>query len=251
MKVPIIHARETGSTNADAMVRAQAGEPLPFWLSAETQSAGKGRSGRAWVSGPGNLHASLALQLSCAPAIASQLSLVAGVAVIDAIISAGNQAGISPAPQFRLKWPNDIVCGSAKFGGILVETSAGQAAGGLIAVIGVGVNVLSHPVIEGRKTSSLAACGLAISRDALLYALEGAMDSGLRLWNEGAGFDGVRQRWLMAGLAVGTQLTVNTGTAVAQGRFAGLDADGALLLTDLSGRRQRFTFGDVTLTGEL
>ena len=238
----IIEVGETGSTNADAMARALAGEPLPFWLTAERQTEGKGRSGRPWQSVEGNLHASLALHLACGPLEAAQLSLVAGVAVIDAL------AAVAPGSRFRLKWPNDILCEGAKAGGILVETVSNGAGGGLVAVIGIGLNTASAPKIEGRATTSLAALGHAVSLKSIVAVLAQAMDIGLRLWNEGRGFDAVRHHWLDAALPIGTALTVHAGAATAEGRFAGLDTDGALLLQDLGGRVQRFTFGDVTLT---
>ncbi len=72
------------STNAEAFRLAAAGEPGPLWITAATQSAGKGRSGRAWGSEPGNLFASLLLTVSMPQPKAYQLSLVAGIATLDA-----------------------------------------------------------------------------------------------------------------------------------------------------------------------
>jgi BirA family transcriptional regulator, biotin operon repressor / biotin---[acetyl-CoA-carboxylase] ligase len=108
-----------GSTNREAFALAEAGETGPLWIMARRQTAGRGRADRPWVSVPGNLHASLLIQLDCAPTAMPQLSLVAGVAVVDAIRQAtgGGPAGL------RLKWPNDILIGPAKCAGILVETS--------------------------------------------------------------------------------------------------------------------------------
>lgn len=239
----LIHLPETGSTNTDAMARALAGDALPFWLMADRQTAGKGRSGRAWVSAPGNLQISLALALSCPPAIAAQLSLVAGVAVADALL------GVAPelAGRLRLKWPNDILAGPAKLGGILVETAGGGPGGGLIAVVGIGVNVASAPPVEGRAVTSLRSNGHHTSVDELVVALREAIDSAFVLWEEGRGFRSVRTRWLKAALPMGTALKVHTGSEVTVGAFAGLDEDGALLLEVSGGALTRFTFGDVTL----
>ena len=88
---------------------------------------------------PGNLFASFVTTLDCPPAKAGQLSLVAGVAVIDAIRRAGD------VPGLRLKWPNDILVGTAKTGGILVESTSRPRAAGTVAVIGIGLNLVSAP----------------------------------------------------------------------------------------------------------
>jgi BirA family biotin operon repressor/biotin-[acetyl-CoA-carboxylase] ligase len=108
-----------GSTNREAFALAEAGETGPLWIMARRQTAGRGRGDRPWVSVPGNLHASLLIRLGCPPTAMPQLSLVAGVAVVDAIREA---AGGRPA-GLRLKWPNDVLIGQAKCAGILVETS--------------------------------------------------------------------------------------------------------------------------------
>ena len=243
----VIHIAETGSTNSEAMARALAGEALPFWLAADRQTSGRGRSGRVWVSELGNLHASLAVGLSCGPAIAAQLSLVAGLAVFDAINAAMQRVGTAAAEPVQLKWPNDVLCGTAKCGGILIETAT--AGSGLIAVIGVGLNLVSCPDFERRRVSSLSACGISVSPMSMLANMAEAMDSRLGLWNEGAGFAAIRADWLAASLPVGTEMTVNTGASLVAGAFAGLDTDGALVLAIAGGRRERFTFGDVTLAG--
>ena len=241
---PIIQVAETGSTNTDAMARAIAGTGLPFWLVADRQTTGRGRSGRTWVSAPGNLHASLALSLACGPATASQLSLVTGVAVIDAIATLERTGAVHPA---QLKWPNDILIGSAKCGGILIETASDQSNYGLIAVIGIGLNVVASPDISCREVTYLGAHGFDATPKSMLAALTTAMDRALDVWNEGEGFAGLRQRWLDCATPVGTKMTINTGRAITEGQFSGLDRDGALLLRDTGGRIQRFTFGDVTL----
>jgi BirA family transcriptional regulator, biotin operon repressor / biotin---[acetyl-CoA-carboxylase] ligase len=245
--VPVVHLAETGSTNGDAMARATSGAALPFWLLADRQTAGRGRSGRVWVSEPGNLHATLALRLACGPARAAQLSLVAGVAVMDAIGLMTPTTMTQSDRLLQLKWPNDILIGGSKCGGILVETTSSGPRGGLIAVIGIGLNLVSAPSISDRQASYLAQVGLHATPKSMVAALATAMDSALVMWNEGVGFSSVRQHWLASAAPLGTRMTVNTGQTVAEGQFAGLDVDGALLLRDSGERIGRFTFGDVTL----
>ena len=81
----------------------------------------------------------------------------------------------------------------------------------------------------------------------MLDAVANAMDAALAEWREGDGFAGVRALWLKVAMPLGSPLKIHAGDAIAEGRFCGLDVDGALLMTDTSGCVQRFTFGDVTL----
>ena len=245
MSARIIHLAETNSTNTEAMARALAGEALPFWLTADRQTAGKGRSGRAWLSEPGNFHASLACAIRCPRERAPQLSLVAGVAVMDAICDL-NPPSLK-ASTIKLKWPNDLMAGDAKCGGILIETASDPANCGLIAVIGIGLNLVSYPEIEGRLISRLTDVGAYAPPLIYLAAIATAMEKVLQDWNDGVGFAQIRARWLDFGPPAGTQMAIDTGAQRFKGTFAGLEAEGALLMQDTAGRIQRFTFGDVTL----
>lgn len=247
MSACIIHIEETASTNTDAMARALRGEALPFWLMADRQTAGKGRLGRTWVSEAANFHASYGGRVECPLDTAPQLSLVAGVAVMDALRHLIPLVASAGADTIALKWPNDIMAQDAKCGGILVETARDSVNGSMIAVIGIGLNLVSHPVIDGRRTTHLANLGSYAPPLAYLSAIATSMEKVLQDWNGGAGFEGIRARWLEAAAPAGTAMVVNTGQARAEGTFAGLDSDGALLMRDKMGRVQRFTFGDVTL----
>ena len=228
------------STNAEAMRRAQAGEPGPLWILADVQTAGRGRNGRSWSSEPGNLHASLLVTLALPQPRAYQLALVAGVAVVDAL-----RAALQPAPpDLELKWPNDILVDGAKAGGILVESSTGPA--GLAAVIGIGLNVASHPEGLDRPATHLAAHAGSPKPPALLDTIAETLATWLVRWDEGRGFAAVREAWLNRAHPIGERMGINTGTERVVGSFRGLDADGALLI-DTDGRIRRFTFGDVSL----
>jgi BirA family transcriptional regulator, biotin operon repressor / biotin---[acetyl-CoA-carboxylase] ligase len=247
---PAIHLPETDSTNAEVMRRALAGSTLPFWVRADRQTRGRGRSGRPWQSQfAGNLYASFGLALACRPDVAAQLSLVTGVAVIDAIRSVGS-APDSGAPNsdeivcdLQLKWPNDILIGGAKTGGILIESTTIR--GTLIAVIGIGINLVASPDDTGRSVSSLNLHKIQTNPHVMLNAVRQHMDHWLAIWQEGAGFASCRAAWTSRAMAFGTELSINAGAGPVSGSFQGLDEDGALLLQTSSGR-QRFTFGDVT-----
>jgi BirA family biotin operon repressor/biotin-[acetyl-CoA-carboxylase] ligase len=230
-----------GSTNSEAFALAEAGEAGPLWIVARRQTAGRARSDRRWVSVPGNLHASLLLQLHEPPGLLPQLSLVAGVAVIDAIRQAtgGGPAGL------RLKWPNDVLIGHAKCAGILIESLSGARTA--TVVIGIGIDLVRHPVDLGRAATHLAEHGCRVSPEVVLASLSQAMHNWLGVWDGGRGFAGVRQAWLDRAGPAGERVTVNTGRRRMEGTFADLDAEGALVICDRHGQRRTVTFGDVTL----
>ena len=232
---------EIDSTNREAFRRAEAGEAGPLWIMARRQTAGRGRSGRQWTSEPGNLYASLLVRLACSPAVIPQLSLLAGVAVVEAI---GEAAG-SPPAGLRLKWPNDVLIGQAKCAGILAESISGHDA--VIAVIGTGLNLAWHPTDLGRTATNLSEHGLQVSPDAMLGFLAAAAQHWLGVWASGQGFDHVRAAWLERAGPVGESCSVNTGAERIEGTFVGLDPGGALLMQDREGRRRSITFGDVML----
>jgi BirA family biotin operon repressor/biotin-[acetyl-CoA-carboxylase] ligase len=230
-----------GSTNTEAFALAQAGEPGPLWVAARRQTAGRGRSCRQWVSEPGNLYASLLTRLDCPRGALAQLSLVAGVAAFDAIRQAtgGGVAGL------RLKWPNDVLIGQAKCAGLLVECSSGERS--VTAVIGIGINLASHPDDLGRPATHLAEHRCDVPPDAMLAFLAGATERWLAAWDGGRGFPAVRAAWLERAGAVGERCSVDTGRERIEGTFADLDAEGALVIRDGHGQRRTVTFGDVTL----
>jgi BirA family biotin operon repressor/biotin-[acetyl-CoA-carboxylase] ligase len=271
----VIALDETSSTNTEAMARAGAGQPLPFWVVAQRQTAGRGRSGRSWESLPGNLHASVALDPACSPAVVSQLSLLAGVAVVEALRSAADEAGrerqhgrgigavrsrLDPA-IIRLKWPNDILIGDAKGGGILVESSSRSTRATDLAVIGIGLDLVHSPNVPNRSTTSLRAHGLVMDPAEALTQIAITLGRLVDVWDHGHGFAAVRERWLACATPLDTPLTVHravgdgvvadraarSGASQIHGRFAGLDHDGALLLRDNAGVVDRITYGDVTL----
>jgi BirA family transcriptional regulator, biotin operon repressor / biotin---[acetyl-CoA-carboxylase] ligase len=230
-----------GSTNSEAFALAEAGETGPLWIVARRQTAGRGRSERRWVSVPGNLHASLLLHMDEPPGLLPQLSLVAGVAVMDAIRQAtgGGPAGL------RLKWPNDVLIGQAKCAGILIESLSGPHA--TTVAVGIGIDLVRHPLDLGRAATHLAEHGCRVSAEAVLASLSEAMHNWLGIWDGGRGFASVRQAWLDRAGPAGERVAVNTGRKRMEGTFADLDAEGALVICDRHGQRRTVTFGDVAL----
>ncbi len=203
---------------------------------ARRQTQGRGRSGRQWTSEPGNLYASLLQRLACPQAVVHQLSLLAGVAVVEAIAAAAGRriAGL------RLKWPNDVLIGEAKCAGILPESQSVGAGKEVVVVIGVGINLVSHPENLGRATTDLAAHGVDVAPEVMLGVLAPAMQRWLDVWDVRRGIcRRCGAAWLAYGGAVGESIIADTGRERIAGTFLGLDEGGALLLRDAQGLERR------------
>jgi BirA family transcriptional regulator, biotin operon repressor / biotin---[acetyl-CoA-carboxylase] ligase len=210
------------STNAEALRRARADEHGPLWIVARRQSAGRGRRGRAWISPPGNLHATLLLIDPSSVAAAPQLGFVAGLALHDASVAAAPAlaAGLS------LKWPNDMLCGGRKIAGILIEGEGNPVA----AAIGIGVNCRHHPEATEYPATDFAAAGVDLAAEALLTQLVAAMHTRLREWDRGAGFAATRAAWLARAAGLGEPILVRLPGREARGCFETIDEAGRLML---------------------
>jgi BirA family biotin operon repressor/biotin-[acetyl-CoA-carboxylase] ligase len=242
-----VHLDDLVSTNATAFAQAAAGDPGGLWVVARQQTGGRGRSGRAWSSPPGNLYASLLLRPACSLATAQQLALLAPVTMFDCVSALTPDAR---ARGLRLKWPNDVLIAGAKLSGVLVESSMASD-GRLAVVVGIGINLASHPDAIDQAATDLAAQGIATTLEAAFEALAAAWSRWLDVWNDGAGFAAIRQAWIDRAGPIGEALSVRTGDGQrVEGHYRGLDHDGALLLADSGGGTMRFAFGQVALAGE-
>jgi BirA family transcriptional regulator, biotin operon repressor / biotin---[acetyl-CoA-carboxylase] ligase len=219
-----------GSTNDEAMALARRGA-ASCWIVAREQGRGRGRHGRNWSSPPGNLYASLLLIDPCPMEKAPQLGFVTAVAVHDAV----RQVAGERVPSLALKWPNDLMVHRAKLAGILVEGSMLSAHGPLAAVIGVGVNVVSHPGETPYPATDLAAEGVAADAGQMLEAVSAAMVRRLALWNRGEGFAAIRAHWLARAGGLGEPIIVRRADGSRQGLFRDLDPEGRLLLEEPGG----------------
>lgn len=228
------------STNAEALRSASGDRMLPRWIAARRQTAGRGRSGRSWSDPTGNLAASLIFEPEVDVARLPEFALVAAVALYDAIQSASAGRDL---PGLRLKWPNDVLIGDAKIAGILIETTT--VGGRQIAVVGCGVNVANTPEVAERAVTCLAAHGVQTTPDALLEHLRTAMANWGEIWAR-RGFADIREAWVARAMPVGSIIAVHQSGERTTGAVAGLDTDGALLMTiSPDDRVQRVTFGDV------
>jgi BirA family biotin operon repressor/biotin-[acetyl-CoA-carboxylase] ligase len=221
----------TGSTNADLLARADAGEPEGAVLVAEEQNAGRGRLGRTWTSPP---RAALTFSVLLRPAAVPRarlgwLPLLAGVAVAAAVRAA---AGVDA----ELKWPNDVLVPPRKLAGILAEAS------GDAVVVGIGVNVstgpaeLPPPGPGGLPATSLAIEGAASpGRERLLAEILAGLERRYRAWSADFGDperSGVRAEYTRLCGTLGRRVRVELpGGRLLDGLAAGIDADGRLLVS--------------------
>jgi len=224
---------ETGSTNADLLARLRAAECVGegSWLVADRQMAGRGRRGRTWCDGAGNFMGSTVVRLAPGDPPAASLALVAGLALHETV------ASLLPSHSPTLKWPNDLLVGSAKIAGILIEAEDRAV------VVGIGVNLAHAPDVPDRETVSLVSLGAEIGRNAFAEHLAATFTRDLERWR-GFGLGPVISRWMTAGHAVGTTLRLEDGRA---GAFAGLDDTGALQLRLPDGTTRTVHSGEVNL----
>jgi BirA family transcriptional regulator, biotin operon repressor / biotin---[acetyl-CoA-carboxylase] ligase len=253
----------TGSTNADLLARAAAGEAEGVVLAAEQQSAGRGRLGRAWVSPP---RAALTFSVLLRPAAVPRarlgwLPLLAGVAVAEAVRDVA-------AVDVQLKWPNDVLVGPAGVptGGSGPAAAGGQvspaAAGGQVStvvpprklagilaeatgeavVVGIGVNVSTEPAeLPPPGPGALAATSLLIEgaasldRERLLAGILAGLERRYRAWCQVFGDaerSGLRASYTGLCATIGRRVRVELpGGRLLDGLAAGLDADGRLLVS--------------------
>ncbi len=212
---------------------------------AEYQHAGRGRRGRQWVSPfAANLYLSMGWSFSLDAASLAGLSLASGVAIMRALESLGiKDAG--------LKWPNDIVHGPRKLGGILIEMR-GEAGGPSHVVIGIGLNVnMPNSAAEevDQPWSDLQQCaGAKVSRNALAATVLSELVKACQACDQGA-ITAYLEEWQDYDVHAGKQVDLLlpderriTGTS------RGIDSQGALLL-EQAGKVQRFNSGEVSLRG--
>jgi len=224
---------ECDSTNARLIERAEAGAGSGTVIAAERQTAGRGRMGRVWFSSPGDsLTFSLLWRFPRGTPLGG-LSLAVGMALAENLKALGI-VGVA------LKWPNDVLLDSRKLAGVLIELTASAA------VIGVGLNLRLPIDLPEDVRARSTALGRDIDRNELLARLLASLHSMLDTFGTG-GFKVLRERWLALNAYADAPVRIlSEYAAPIDGRFAGVDADGALLL-ETAGGVQRVISGDVSL----
>lgn len=231
------------STQTVALNRLQSGPEEPGWIMAREQTKGVGRHGRQWIGTKGNLMASryevMALDVRHAP----QLSFVTAIAIYETL----RPLIPDTDAMLRIKWPNDILYNGAKLCGILVQTEPSQREGHLGVVIGIGMNVVRAPILEGYLTIELreiAPGAKSLDAEAVLVKISAHLDSVLNLWRD-KGFDDIAKAWLKRAYGPGMTLKAVQDGVTVTGKLKGLDPFGGLQITQRDGQIVTITGGDV------
>jgi BirA family biotin operon repressor/biotin-[acetyl-CoA-carboxylase] ligase len=235
-KFTVWHHDQIGSTNDEARRLAAEGAPDGTVIHADEQTAGRGRMTHRWFSPPGNLYLSILLRTGLPVARTAELSFLAALAVADTV-----ERLLPRQTRAMLKWPNDVLVSGAKIAGILIEQVDDAT------IIGIGLNVLEAPSNAAYKATTIVANGGIASVDGARDILLGRLGSHLEVWLA-EGFAPIREQWLDRSYPVGAAIRANARGRAVAGVFAGLDADGALLLDTPRGR-ERIVAGDVVPTG--
>jgi BirA family biotin operon repressor/biotin-[acetyl-CoA-carboxylase] ligase len=218
---------EVDSTNSELMRRVRAGRLRPTLLIAEAQSAGRGRMGRGWQSGNGEVGGALmfSLSLPLAPRDWSGLSLAVGLALAEAL-----------HPDLRRKWPNDLWWRGRKLAGILVEPAGGAERGAARqAVIGVGINIAALDAAGfGIAPTWLQALLPQLHAPGALARLAIPLVLAVRVF-EHAGFEPLAERFNARDALAGLPVRLSDGT---EGVARGVSAQGALRLDTPLGLRE-------------
>lgn len=232
------------STNAYLMGAARSRADKGRICMAESQTDGRGRRGRTWISPFGrNLYVSVLWRFPQPPAAMSGLPLSIGVAIASALESAG-------AKNIGLKWPNDIYWEKRKLGGILVEMF-GEAGGPSTVVVGFGVNVnmSSVPgscVIDQPWTDFATAASVAVAcRNSLAACILAEVFAAFHTYEQ-LGLSPFLARWDCLDVFKGRDVQVHLPHATVTGIAKGVDVDGALRV-EVDGESKRFLAGDVSL----
>lgn len=231
------------STNTEALRLAELGAPEGTVVLADAQSAGRGRKGRPWHSASGKgIYFSLLLRPpDTSPAGAAPATLAAAAIAAKHL---RKQTGV----KIVVKWPNDLLVGNKKIGGILTEAvTDGQKL--VCIVMGTGLNT-NHRVedfpedLRGCATSLYLENGEVFERTALFLDLLKDLRSGLDLFFK-EGFAPFQLLWKELSTTLGNEVRIKGQSPILHGKAVDLDIGGALLVEDDCGQRHRIFCGEI------
>lgn len=233
----IHYFRETESTNNMAREIAHSVEEGTVVI-AESQSGGRGRIGRKWLSPEGGIWLSIILKPKIQPLHAARITLTAGLAVARTIQGFGLEAGI--------KWPNDILIKGKKVCGILTEMEAElDRIDYCVVGIGIDANVdteLFPGEIRETSTSLKKELGHTVNRNEFVRRLLEEFEKEY-LKFQGGDFSSILEEWRNMSETIGENVKVTTGSRTIYGEAIGVDNDGALILETHDGKLEKIVAG--------
>lgn len=235
---------EVRSTNDTAFSLALEGGPEGTVVLADSQTGGRGRLNRSWQSPAGqNLYLSVILRPRISPGLSPRISLVAAVAVADALSAF--------CPGFvSIKWPNDVLLGGRKACGILSELTLGDNSVDFI-ILGIGINVNMKkedfdPEHRERSTSIFEETGRIISRREAAVTVLQRLDYWYGVYLAG-GFQEIKGQWLSWCAMIGRRCRIGINGEIIEGLAVGIGDNGALIIELGSGEKVTVLTGDATV----
>jgi len=246
MKHEIVWLAETDSTNLEVMRRFRAGAEEGLLVSADQQTAGRGRRGRTWVTPPGgNIAMSLLLKPEIVPDDAPQITLIAAMAVRQAVLRVTGVSGM-------IKWPNDITVDGKKITGILTEMElAGLKIGCVVVGIGINVNLTEYPPEVAKVASSLKLItGREWDRKEIVRAFLEEFDRYYDVFlQNGCTFAALRQEYDSMLVNCGREVLITEEGREICARAVGVDERGQLIVKLPDDSERHIYAGEVSVRG--
>ncbi|MFH0731980.1 MAG: biotin--[acetyl-CoA-carboxylase] ligase [Candidatus Omnitrophota bacterium] len=232
--------KETASTNDTAYNLAMHGEKEGSIIIAESQTAGRGRMGRTWVSPKSKgAYFSVILRPDILPKEVSGITLFSALSVAKTIREITNLAAF-------IKWPNDVLIDNKKICGVLTEMNAETDKINFV-IIGIGININTKKELLPKGATSIAEeSGRELSRVEIVRSIFKNMDKYYRLFNSGH-IDEIIREYKEFSNFLGTRVQVTYHETKIEGYAIDVDRDGALVLRMDSGLNERVLAGDVTM----
>ena len=223
------------STNNEALRRVSSSDESGEVILAYRQTMGKGRAGREWVSCYGNLMMTATIAIEERQRM-SDLAFVGAVAVTEAV----NEL-LPQESRAEIKWPNDLMVGNRKLGGLLIEVSSRP----LIAALGIGLNLENAPKSDNFEAACLSDFGVSIKPIKMSKLIAQKLGIWIEQWNL-IGLSPVINQWKAWGKGIGEIIKVRIAEkTIVEGKFIDIDKEGRMLLELSNGRSMTISAGDV------
>lgn len=233
---------EVESTNTEAKELLMQGEGEGFIVTAKTQTSGRGRKDRQWLSPPGGLYFSIILKIPLKQENAPLLGLLGACAVARSLRSLG-------IGDVNLKWPNDVLVGTSKIAGILSESvTLGDTLSGIIMGIGVNQNcpIAKMPSdLKWPTTSIIDELGKETSTEILLCTIVNEIDDLLQAVETSSSFAPVLDEWKKSSSTLGSRVRIYEEGTFTDGLAVDIGSDGSLIVDTPHGL-ENVLLGDVS-----